>query len=376
VSALIDSDVLIIGGGIAGASVAYFLSPHVSVRVLEREEHAGFHSTGRSAALFSETYGPIQVQALTRASRAFLEQPPMGFTEHEILTPRGALVVGTTEQHALVEKLYAESSPFSSDIRMLRTPELRDIVPVLEPHYARLGVYEPGARDIDVNAVHQGFIRGLKAGGAELTCNVDIRSIERVQGRWHLDAGDKIYRAPLLINAAGAWADAVAKQAGVAPIGIEPRRRSAFIFAPPAGIATAHWPFTASVEEGFYFKPDAGMLLGSPANADPVDPHDVQPEELDIALAIDRIESATTMRIARPLRSWAGLRSFVADGNVVGGFAPDAPDFFWVAALGGYGIQTCAAMGEACANLALRQPLPSRLSDEGITLEGLAPRIP
>jgi len=370
----VDSDVLVIGGGIAGTSVAYFLSPHARVRVLERESHPAFHSTGRSAALFSETYGPVQVQALTRASRAFFEHPPAGFTATELLAPRGALIVGTPEQHALIERFHAEAAPFLPDVRLLRTPEMRDIVPVLEPHFASLGLFEPRAADIDVNAVHQGFIRGLKTRGAELLCNVDIRGIEHVQARWSIDAGDRTYRAPLLVNAAGAWADAIAVQAGVTPIGLEPRRRSAFVFAPPKDIPSAHWPFVTSAEESFYFKPDAGMLLGSPANADPVDAHDVQPEELDIALAIDRIEAATTMRIDRPIRAWAGLRSFVADGNVVGGFARDTADFFWVAALGGYGIQTCAAMGEACAHIALRRPLPVHLSESGITQELLAVR--
>ena len=174
-------------------------------------------------------------------------------------------------------------------------------------------------------------------------------------------------RAPLVIDAAGAWADEVAALAGVAPLGIEPRRRSAFLFQPPEGVATAHWPFVTSVAEDFYFKPDAGLLLGSPANADPVRPHDVQAEELDIAIAIDRIERATTMRIQRPMRPWAGLRSFVADGGLVGGFDPSARGFFWVAALGGYGIQTCAAMGEACAHLALGRALPAHLTDAGLS---------
>jgi len=159
----------------------------------------------------------------------------------------------------------------------------------------------------------------------------------------------------------------VAALAGVAPLGIEPRRRSAFLFQPPEGVITAHWPFVTSVDEDFYFKPDAGLLLGSPANADPVRPHDVQAEELDIALAIDRIERATTLRIQRPMRPWAGLRSFVTDGGLVGGFDPSARSFFWLAALGGYGIQTCAAMGEACAHVALGRALPAHLIDAGLS---------
>jgi D-arginine dehydrogenase len=373
-TAPLDSDAIVIGAGIAGTSVAYFMSPRAQVRVLEREAYPGVHSTGRSAALFSETYGPPQVRALTRASRAFLQQPPRGFVENPILTPRGSLIVGPTEQAPAIAALYEAIYPLMPSVRLQTSHEIRTSVPVLEPQFAGIGLWEPEAADIDVNGLHQGFIRGLKSRGGDLVCNVDIRSIERVRDRWHVDTGSQLFRAPLLINAAGAWVDEVAAQAGVAPIGIEPRRRSAFLFAPPSGIATAHWPFVVAADESFYFKPDAGMLLGSPANADPVRPHDVQPEELDIALAIDRIEAATSLRIDRPTRTWAGLRSFVADGDLVGGFAPDAPGFFWVAALGGYGIQTSAAMGEACANLALGRALPAHVADEGLTPAMLAAR--
>jgi D-arginine dehydrogenase len=373
-SAALESDAIVIGAGIAGASVAYFMSSHARVRVLEREEHPGVHSTGRSAALFSESYGPSQVRALTHASRPFFEQPPPGFTEHAILSPRGVLVVGTSEQSRDVEAVYESVLPFAPETRLVDAREIRTIVPVLEPQFAATGVLDAGAADIDVHGLHQGFLRGLKSRGGELRCSVAIRAIERINGQWHVDAGAQVFRAPLLINAAGAWVDEVAALAGVARIGIEPRRRSAFLFAPPEGLSVSRWPFVCSVDESYYFKPDAGLLLGSPANADPVPPHDVQPEELDIALAIHRIEEATTMRIHRPTRIWAGLRSFVVDGNLVGGFAVDAPGFFWVAGLGGYGIQTCAAMGEACANLALQRPLPSQLAHAGITAEMLGVR--
>jgi D-arginine dehydrogenase len=182
-----------------------------------------------------------------------------------------------------------------------------------------------------------------------------------------------VFAAPIVLNAAGAWADVIARMAAVAPIGLEPRRRSAFTFAPPEGVATAHWPAVMGAEEEWYFKPEAGMLLGSPANADPVEPHDVQAEELDIALAIDRIESITTLTINRPSRVWAGLRSFVADGSLVGGFDAHVPGFFWVAAQGGYGIQTSAAMGEACAALARGLPFPQHLADFGLSAALLSP---
>ncbi len=194
-------------------------------------------------------------------------------------------------------------------------------------------------------------------------------SARGTSGEWRsrCEARAQSLRAPLLIDAAGAWADEIASLAGVVPLGLEPRRRSAFLFQPPAGVETARWPFVTSVSEDFYFKPDAGLLLGSPANAEPVLPHDVQAEDLDIALAIDRIERVTTMRIERPMRPWAGLRTFAADGGLVGGFDDRVTGFFWVAALGGYGIQTSAAMGEACAQLVRGRALPAHLADAGLT---------
>ena len=369
-----DFDAIVIGAGMAGASVAYFMAPHARVLVLEREAYPGVHATGRSAALFSETYGSAQVRALTRATRPFLEKPPEGFAAHPILAPRGVVVIGGEAQAERVEAMYRAIVPYTRDLRLLDAAALHAAVPVLRPEAAHVGLHEPGAADIDVNELHQGFLRGLRARGGQLQVGVDIRAIERTQGGWELDAGAAVFRAPLLLDAAGAWADEVARLAGVAPLGLQPKRRSAFLFEPPAGLDTARWPFVTDIDETFYFKPDAGLLLGSPANADPVPPHDVQPEEFDIALGIHRIEQATTMSIRRPTRSWAGLRSFVADGDLVGGFAPDAQGFFWVAAQGGYGIQTSAAMGEACASLALGRPLPPALLDAGVGAGLLAPR--
>lgn len=372
-SKLHDADVIVIGAGMAGASVAYFLAPHVRVLVLEREEYAGMHSTGRSAALFSETYGSPQVRALTRAARRFFDHPPEGFVGHPILSPRGSLSIGTAAQVDTVHALHAEMASRTQGLRVVDATWLKQTVPVLRPEAAQIGLYEPGAADIDVNELHQGFLRGMRALCGQLRFNVDIRSIERTAGHWIIDAGDDHFRAPLLINAAGAWVDQVAALAGIAPIGIQPKRRSAFLFEPPANVDATHWPFVTDVEESFYFKPDAGLLMGCPANADPVSPHDVQPEELDIAIGIHRIEEATTMTIRRPTRTWAGLRSFVPDGDLVGGFAPGSNDFFWVAAQGGYGIQTSAAMGEACANLVLGRPLPGHLQDAGVTAGLLDP---
>lgn len=369
-----DVDAVVIGAGMAGASVAYFLAPHARVAVLEREPYAGMHATGRSAALFSETYGSAQVRALTRATRPFLERPPEGFAAHPILTPRGTLIVGGDDRIDAVVAMRDAMLVHTPDLALLSSDQARSMVPVLRPEAARVGLHEPGAADIDVNELHQGFLRALRTRGGQLRTGVDIRAIERGPGHWYVETGETTYRARLVLDAAGAWVDEVAALAGVAPLGIEPRRRSAFLFEGPEGVEAARWPFVIDADETFYFKPDAGLLLGSAANADPVPPHDVQPEELDIAMGIYRIEEATTMQIRRPTRTWAGLRSFVADGDLVGGFAPDAPGFFWVAAQGGYGIQTSAAMGEACAHLALGRPLPAHLQDAGLSAAMLAPR--
>lgn len=370
----VGADYLVIGGGIAGASVAHWLAPHARVIVLEREAQPGYHSTGRSAALFMESYGTPQVRALTMASRAFLQDPPEGFSEHPLLTPRGAMMVAGPGQLPQLEEHWRVLRAMNTGASRLSSEQALERVPALRPEQVLGAVLEPDAADMDVHAIHQGYLRGMRQAGGKLVCDAGVTAIERIGERWRVQAGGTTYEAPVLLNAAGAWVDTIAKLAGVRPIGIQPRRRSAFIFAPPEGGNVAHWPMVFDADEGWYIKPDAGMLLGSPANADPVEPQDVQPEELDIAFAIHRIEEATTLTIRRPTRTWAGLRSFVADGDLVGGFEPDAPGFFWVAAQGGYGIQTSAAMGEACAALARGLPLPERIAGFGLTAEMLGPQ--
>jgi len=368
-----QTDFLIIGGGIAGASIAYWLAPHGRVVLLERESQPGYHSTGRSAAMFIESYGTAQVRALTRASRAFLAAPPPGFSEHPLLTPRACLLVGAPGQEALLESHWELLHAMTPQARRLTREQAIDLVPALRRDCVIGAVLEPEAADMDVHAIHQGYLRGLRRAGGSVVCDAEATRIERAQAHWEVSTPQGVFRAPVLVNAAGAWADVVAQRAGVPPLGLQPKRRSAFTFAPPAGVDVRQWPCVISADESWYFKPDAGLLLGSPANADPVPPQDVQPEELDIALAIDRIAGMTTLEIRRPARTWAGLRSFVADGDLVGGFDPAAPGFFWVAAQGGYGIQTSPAMGEACAALARGLPLPRPMAECGLTEAMLGP---
>jgi D-arginine dehydrogenase len=362
-------DVVVIGAGMAGASVAAFLATHVKVAVVEREALAGMHTTGRSAAMFMESYGPAQVRALTRASRHYLEQGP-GW-----LSPRSALFIARASQEpalaALEAQLRADANGAALPRRQSSAQALQQ-VPALRPEAAACALLDASAADIDVHSLHQHFLGCVRALGSTIHLGVGIHSVRRDGAHWQLEADDgRCWQAPVVVNAAGAWVDTVAALAGVAPIGIQPRRRSAFTFAPPAGTDVRTWPAVVGVDEDFYFKPDAGVLLGSPANADPAPPHDVVAEELDIATGIARIEEATTMSIRRPLRTWAGLRSFVASGQLVGAFDATAPGFFWCCGQGGYGIQTAPAMGQACAARVLGRPLPSALADQGLTFAQL-----
>jgi len=367
------ADVLVIGAGIAGASLAYALSEAATVIVVERESQPGVHSTGRSAALFMESYGPPQVRALTRASRAFLEHPPMGFCERPILSPRGAMLVASESQLGDLDEHWGVLRTISAAARRLDRQAACELVPVLRPERVAAAVHEPDAADIDVDVLHQGYLRGLRRHGGRVHCNAEVRSLERRDGVWRVAAGDGEFEAPIVVNAAGAWCDEIARLAGAAPIGLVPKRRSAFVFDPPADRASGGWPLFGAIDETWYVKPDAGQLLGSPANADPVAAHDVQPEALDIAIAIDRIQAMTALTIARPRRTWAGLRSFVADGELVGGFDAHCEGFFWLAGQGGYGIQTSAAMGAACAAIVEGRPVPARLAGFGIDAAGLSP---
>lgn len=367
------ADFLIIGGGMAAASVGHWLAPHGRVLLLERESQPGYHSTGRSAALFMENYGTPQVRALTRASRAFLQSPPPGFSDHPLLSPRGAMMVATPGQDQLLAEEWAASSQATPTVRLLDVDPACALVPVLRPEKIIGAVFEPDAMDMDVHSIHHGYLRGIRRHGGQLVCDAEVTALGHHQGVWRVQAAGQTFEAPVVLNAAGAWADEVARLAGVRPVGLQPKRRSALTFAPPPGLRCSHWPMVASLDESWYMKPDAGMLLASPANVDPVPPHDVQPEEMDIALAIHRIEAVSTLQIRRPTRTWAGLRSFVADGDLVGGFDPQAPGFFWVAAQGGYGIQTSAAMGQTCAALAMGQDVPSAVAAWGLTAAMLSP---
>jgi D-arginine dehydrogenase len=370
-------DFIVVGGGIGGASVAYWLSRHARVLLLEREDQPGYHSTGRSAALYMASYGPPQVRAMTVASRSFFDAPPAGFSDHPLLTRRGALTFAHEDSIASLDEHERLVRSVSADVARMDAADTLRMVPVLRPHGLAGGVYEADAADIDVHALLQGFLRGMRANGGMVACGAALMSLRRQAGVWTAETSSGIHRAPVIVNAAGAWADAVGALADAPPIGLEPKRRSALLFEPPQHVDSAAWPMVMDVDHTFYVKPDAGMLLGSPFNADPVAPHDVQAEELDIAIAIDAIERMTTMAIRRPRHVWAGLRSFVADGELVGGYDPLVPGLFWAAAQGGYGIQTAPAAGELYAALALGVHPPDAIVRHGVDPAAISPaRLP
>jgi len=389
-----DCDIAIVGAGIAGASLAWALAqgggPAPRVVLLERESQPGYHTTGRSAALYMASYGPPGVQALTRASRDFYDAPPPGFTEHPLLSPRGVLHVATEAALPALDALQAQLQAIDPSVRRVGTAELLASVPCLRPEAAVAGLVEDSAADIDVHALHQGYLRAARQAGTALWTHADLVALTTASdGTWTLGLADgRRLRARQVVNAAGAWADAVGALAGAAPIGLTPRRRSAFTFTPPEGVDASRWPAVAAVvahdgpdaEDGggaWYIKPDAGLILGSPANADRMPPHDVVPEELDIALGIHRIEQATTLQIRRPRSTWAGLRSFVADGEMVIGPDPVVPGFFWLAAQGGYGIQSAPGAAALAASLLQGRPLPAELRREGVDPATTSPaRLP
>lgn len=366
------ADILVIGAGMAGASVAAELSGTARVALLEAEERPGLHSTGRSAALFTTTYGPAPVRALSRASRRFLEEG-RGPAGAPFLRPRGVMFLARADQAARAAALIAEMGAALKPVTALAA---RDRVPLLRAEYLAEALADDVASDIDVDALHQHYLRGLRAAGSEVTCAAPVRGLARAGDCWKATTPAGDFAAPVIVNAAGAWADEVAALAGLAPIGLQPKRRTALLVAPPEGVAVDDWPMLVDVDEQFYVKPDAGMLLLSPADATPCPPCDAQPEELDIAIAVDRVQQALDLPVRRIAHRWAGLRSFVADGVPVAGFDPAAEGFFWLAGQGGYGIQTAPALARLAAALVRGEDVPQDIAAEGVSAADLAPGRP
>ncbi|MEO9468583.1 FAD-binding oxidoreductase [Parasphingorhabdus sp.] len=350
-----DYDVIIVGAGIAGASVASEISEDCSVLILEAEYQPGYHSTGRSAAFWTESYGGPLVQPLTTASCAFLKNPPAGISEKSLLLQRGAINIGRTEEAHLADQLLSAFSGSGVAMDRWSREEIQTRVPLLKTGWDH-AIFEPDCCDIDVAGLHTGYLANARRNGTVIQCNARVTNISRTNDIWRVKAGDKSYSAPVLVNAAGAWADTIANFAGAAPIGIQPMLRTMVQLRtdPPSHPDV---PLVVALDGSFYFKPEAsGSYWLSPHDETAVLPGDVAPEEMDVAVAIDRFLSVLDVNVQSVTRKWAGLRSFAPDRLPVYGFDPEIPGFFWFAGQGGFGIQTAPAAAKLAHALLLGNP--------------------
>lgn len=373
---------IIIGGGMAGAACAWALSRHFEVVVLEAEPVPGYHATGRSAALYSEYFGDPLTRALTRGSRAFFHAPPPEICEPTLLRKRGTIALATAEDQAsgAVDEALSAALGMDLPIRLIDLQEARRFCPALRPPGYVGAVYRQSTWDINVSGLHHGFLRAARARGATLHTRVRLEEISACTGGWRLrgEISSRPFelQAQVVINAAGAWADEVAQMAGIPPLGLKPKRRTiAYVelpadkYEPPA----AGWPMINDLSDTFYFKPEGGGLIVSPCDSTVSAPCDARPEEIDVALALDYLERLTSLSFKRVSNRWAGLRTFSPDVMPVLGALPENPGFYWVTGLGGAGIQTAPAVGEAIASLVTSSELPGDLVELGLTVEAISP---
>jgi D-arginine dehydrogenase len=354
------SDILIIGGGVAGLSAAAMLTPHANVTVLEAEESVGFHSSGRSATMLHFALGNPVVRSLTLASRPFFDRPPDGFTDVPLGRTMPVLVHAREEELDELDALDAAIAPFAR-LERAGPDKMTELCPVLkvgEGHSVAALVDRNGLK-LDTDALLQGYARALRGNGGTLVTGARVAQIAREGEAWAIvtDRGER-FSAAVLINAAGSWADTIAGMAGVTGIGLAPKRRTIITFDAPEGCDPSGWPFVKTVGDELYFAPESGRLFASPMDEVPSAPSDAQPDDYEVALAAHRVQERTTMRVRRIVHKWAGLRSFAPDGMPVVGFAPDAPGFFWLAGQGGFGLQTSPAMGSVVASLIAGMPWP------------------
>lgn len=359
-------DCLVIGAGIAGLSAAARIAEHNSVIVCETEEAIGMHASGRSAAFAHFDMDSPIVRALTAVSMPLLQEPGA--------RPHPALFVALEGQLEKLDQLYQNYRQWVPGIKRLGPVQTSELVPAMKQEAIAAALLDPDGRKLDAHAMLEGHRKALRISGGELTVNARVTAIRRDSERWIVDTPGQSYSAKMIVNAAGAWADHVAKLAGVDPIGIQPLRRTVITFDVPDGIDVSPWPFTKTVGPGFYIEPEGrGRLLACPMDEHPSKPCDAQPEEEDVALAAWRVEEATTLKIRRIASKWAGLRSFAPDREPVVGFDPEAKGFFWLAGQGGFGLQTSPAMALAANALVSKLDWPVELHSAGIRPEHLSP---
>lgn len=341
------SDIIVIGAGIAGASAAAELAADARVTLLEMEPQPGYHASSRSAAYFAAAYGKPVVQSITRASESFFRSPPAGFTEVELFRPRECIWFGRPDQAAALDAMQRAVPR----LEFLDEAAVRARVPVFRPGYLHGGLRDREGGDLDVEALLQGYLKRFAHRGGLLRVNHRAQRLERGGAGWLVSAGEARFEAPVVVNAAGGWAEQVGGWAGLDPLGIRPLRRTALTIDAPDGVDIRDWPEMVDIDEAFYFKPEAGAILVSPADETPTPPVDAQPEDIDVAIGVDRFECATGIDVKRVRAAWAGLRTFAPDRVFVAGFDPRAEGFFWLAGQGGYGVQSSPAMAALTRHL-------------------------
>lgn len=361
------ADFLIIGGGVAGLSAGARLAKHGKVVLLEAEEAVGYHSSGRSVTFSHFGIGGATVRALTAYSRAFFQSPPDGFDPLAAVRP--ALFIANQAMVPALDELERITRSHADAVERLDAQGAADCCPALRwaPDAVVASFVHREGLKLDQHALLQGYARAIRAAGGEIVNGARVASIGP---RWRVrtEAGDS-YEAPILVNAAGAWADSIARLAGVQPLGLSPLRRTIIVFDPPSDMSVRDWPFVKTAVDYMYLMPDSGRLLASPVDENPDEPCDAQPDELDMAIAAHRVAEFTTLDVRRITHKWAGLRTFAADRVPVAGFAPDAEGFFWLAGQGGYGLQTAPAMAEIAEALVLGTAWPQAIATAGVTAE-------
>jgi D-arginine dehydrogenase len=367
------ADFIVIGAGIAGASVAYELSAHGKVVVLEMEPAAGYHSTGRSAAVMSENYGPALWSRLVTASRAFLETPPEGFATVPLVTPRGALFLAREGEEAQLSAQADDLRRRGATIELTSAEEALRFCPVIRSSAFVSALYEPDCMDIDTDALLSGYLKMLRMRGGQIVTQARVEGLVRAGSVWKVSTPRGAFEAPVVVNAAGGWVQDIATLAGLSYRNVVPFRRTAVVFDPPACSAIQSWPMTFDVAETFYFKPEAGRIMVSPVDMAPSEPCDAQADELEVAIAIDRIHRFTTMEVRAVKHKWGGLRTFAPDHEPVIGADPEEPSFIWLAGQGGNGVMGGAAAARLAASLARGTDIPEDIVRLGITGENVSP---
>ena len=362
-------DFIVIGAGIAGASVAARLAQKASVALLEMEERPGYHTTGRSAAAYEPNYGPRPFLALSRAGLVFYKAPPADFSERPIFSKRGSLVIEAKGQEEASQHFLNPGTK----LRDVSVDEMIALVPVLRRDYANRGFYDEGTGDLDVDLLHRGYLKWFKQRGGRLYCDAGAQEISKAGAQWQVKTPQGVFQAGTVIDAAGAWGDKVAMMAGVAPIGLQPKRRSIGVIPMEGHAGFMNWPFMVDCEESWYAKPQSGKLLVSSADQTPVEPHDAFADDEAVAVGVDRLMKATTLDVTRVEHTWGGLRSFVADKFPVCGYEPSAPGFFWLIGQGGNGIQSSWGLSLLAAALAMREAVPDELLAHGLLVEDVLP---